>query len=1118
MRNHTRFYLLAIFMVVCAVDLPLAQDMSKGETLYRQAFQMDINAQSKQDFEKAFDKYEQSLKIFEKANSLEWQSRALEGMGWILQLFGDNSRAKDLYSKKLKLVEELGDDPSRSQTLYALGILNKDLANYSEGTAILKDALVSVKKSGNKKAEGAIYSGLGTIYKETGDYPKAIDMFKNSLETSQKNQDSFGETIDLLNLGRLYMDMGYKDESLKFLMLHVQALTKVGQSMGLDTSPQGIAAIYLAIANYCRGLNANSGTREIRRRFTDVFNEDMCLNTFSLRGPEGNNFLYQRLGDIGQANATYQWALDFQRKIGDLAGQSMTLNNMGLVHKIRGDFSKAVECFEQSLEISSKIGAKYGTAVTLSNMANVYVKWGETQKANDLLEQSLVLKKNIGARSSEAYNYIDLGDLKRSLGLHQESLDYYEKGYRLHEQCEQPLAMGDAMIKQGSALISMEQYEKALSKLENGISLVKRAKGHENWPCDIIGNLYLDLGELEKAQQYIVKGGYYSSLARLALAKSDLQTAQVNYESLLENSDKDGNANNIFIALTGLAMVSEKRGDLLKAQALYEKAMKQTEELRAGLLPSERKNFYDVNIGGFYRSEPAKGLTRVFMKLNQPIKTFYPSETIKARAFADSLAVKYLNNFAGVPKDVLVKEDILTSKVASLRKRLLALDRAVDKTSSQNTIKEIDKAQANLNEFIESLWRNYRPYAQIKYPRPVSLEQSALGPKETTIIFDVVGEGVGVKLIKGKELVDFYYIEWTQSDLENDVRRFRRSFDTAKLRDFDVDLGKKLYQKLLERALTHVPKETVITLIPDGILSILPFEALVMTGVPEWRNGPWGDFPTGISYVGDYYPISYNQSLTSLTLARGAVSSLKKGGSRLLVMADPVFQLNDKRAQVLDQQVAVGPSDEYFKVMAAIEDFDGGFFKFDRLPETGVLAQDLTQLYKAQADVFTGVKASKKVFIEEVAQRIDQYDKMVFATHGLFNNRLPGVSGPFLALSMVPPGSDGFLTVADVMALKMNVSIVALTACQTGLGKDQSGEGVMSIGRAFQHAGAQSVLMSLWSVAEKSSVILIDGFFQNLKGGSDKITSLEIARKSLRDQGFEHPFFWAPFILVGEIK
>ncbi len=158
------------------------------------------------------------------------------------------------------------------------------------------------------------------------------------------------------------------------------------------------------------------------------------------------------------------------------------------------------------------------------------------------------------------------------------------------------------------------------------------------------------------------------------------------------------------------------------------------------------------------------------------------------------------------------------SKQASLRKRLLSLDRATDKTEWQNTVNEIDRAQADLNEFTKSLWNNYRPYAQIKYPRPVSLEQSALGPRETAIIFDVADEGV------------------------------------------------------------------------------------------------------------------------------------------------------------------------------------------------------------------------------------------------------------------------------------------------------------MSMGRAFQYAGAESVLMSLWSVAEKSSVLLIESFFRNLKKGRDKITSLEMARKGLRDQGFEHPFFWAPSVLVGEMK
>ncbi len=486
--------------------------------------------------------------------------------------------------------------------------------------------------------------------------------------------------IDLLNLGRLYMDMGYPDEASSFLMLHVNSITKMAQSLGQDPSTQGLAGTYLALANYCRGLNSNSGTREIRRQFTDVFIEDMSLNTFSIRGPQGDRILYKRLGETSQAFATYQWTIDIQKKFGDVAGQSMTLNSLGLVHKIRGEFFKALDCFEKSLDISSRTGALYGQAVTLNNMANVYAAWGDNQKARDLLEQSIALKNKIGARTSEAYSYMDLGDLMNNQGLRHESLDYYEKAYRVQEKCGQVFAMSDSMIRQGSVLISMERYDQALVSLEKAISLLKGVKGLANWPCDIVGNLYLDLGNLEQAEHYIKKGGYYSSLARLALAKSDLKSAQDNYTLLLENTEKDGNLNNRFIGLTGLAKINEKRGDLKQAEKYYESAMKLTEELRAGLLPSERKNFYDVRMGGFYRSEPARGLTRVRMKLNRPLESVEPSETIRARSFADNLAVKYLNNFAGVPKDVAVKEDTLVSRLASLRKRLLSLDMTTDKS------------------------------------------------------------------------------------------------------------------------------------------------------------------------------------------------------------------------------------------------------------------------------------------------------------------------------------------------------------------------------------------------------------------------------------------------------
>ena len=76
----------------------------------------------------------------------------------------------------------------------------------------------------------------------------------------------------------------------------------------------------------------------------------------------------------------------------------------------------------------------------------------------------------------------------------------------------------------------------------------------------------------------------------------------------------------------------------------------------------------------------------------------------------------------------------------------------------------------------------------------------------------------------------------------------------------------------------------------------------------------------------------------------------------------------------------------------------------------------------------------------------------------------------------------------------------------------------MSMGRAFQYAGARSVLMSLWSVAEKSSVMLVENFFKYRKAGKSKLESLKLARDEIRKKGFEHPFFWAPFILVGEVR
>jgi CHAT domain-containing protein len=123
---------------------------------------------------------------------------------------------------------------------------------------------------------------------------------------------------------------------------------------------------------------------------------------------------------------------------------------------------------------------------------------------------------------------------------------------------------------------------------------------------------------------------------------------------------------------------------------------------------------------------------------------------------------------------------------------------------------------------------------------------------------------------------------------------------------------------------------------------------------------------------------------------------------------------------------------------------------------------------------------------------------------------------PFIALSMIPRSQDGFLRMTEVLDLKLNADLVALTACQTGHGKIIPGEGVISLGRAFQCAGARSTLVSLWSVSEITSVKLMEMFFERLKEGEKTGQAWRKARLNLRSSGYDHPFFWAPFIMVGQ--
>jgi len=826
--------------------------------------------------------------------------------------------------------------------------------------------------------------------------------------------------------------------------------------------------------------------------------------------------LYYLTGQSRRAAQHYQDALSINRKLGDRKGAAAALRSLAAAFTSWGNYDKAEEYNRESLATFAETGDVQGQRTVLNNLGLLEKNRGRYSKALEQFRKALEI--DVAQDSLRILTLNNLGDLSRSWGDYRKALEYYQASLEVSEKIGDAEEEGKALINIGKVYEELDRYDEAVEKSKKALGIFTTIGVATNWPKKILGDLYLDMGKVDQAEPYVKEAGYDSSLGRYYLFKSQPETAQRYYERLMVAGQEQGNLDELFTAYTGLGKVFEALKQYKQAENYYSKGVDMTEEIRSTLLPSERRNFFAVRIEGFPRSEPAKGLVRVLLKQNKAEQSIYPGEVTRARSFADNLSQKVQGTNSSIPEEVLAREAEFENKLASVKTARNMLPKAVDYERFQDLTAEIKQLELDRNALVKMVWTNYPDYASARFLRPVTLDTAAIKPDQYVVMLDLLGEGMGVRVIKGRQIIDAYFVQFNVTDLEQDVAKFRKPFEQVRLRDFSPQLAETLYQKLLQKPLKRIPVGKTVTIIPDGFLALLPFEALVVSGTAQWAQGRWGPYPQGLTYVGDLYQIAYYQSLTTMTLVRTFEKNNKVGG-RLLVIADPVFEMLDARVQEAapETRVARREEDSYSRLMTAVEESGSGF-NLHRLSGTGELARELANLYGARSDVYTGLRASKEIFFEKIAPGLDRYNAVVFATHGFAGNNIPGFMEPVLALSMVPPGTNGILTMSEVSGLKMTADIVALTACQTGIGMKLAGEGVMSMGRAFQLAGARSVIMSLWSVSEKSSIVMMEEFFKSRNEGKEKAQALSWARKAVRRAGFEHPFFWSAFVLAGEAE
>jgi CHAT domain-containing protein len=338
-----------------------------------------------------------------------------------------------------------------------------------------------------------------------------------------------------------------------------------------------------------------------------------------------------------------------------------------------------------------------------------------------------------------------------------------------------------------------------------------------------------------------------------------------------------------------------------------------------------------------------------------------------------------------------------------------------------------------------------------------------------------------------------------EAELTKAVKAFRESFLQPSQRIQRVlaqEQGQRLREKILPLSLTSKR----LAIVADGPLQYLPFTALTQGNAPN----------TPPRYLIDDHEVINLPSASVLGQLRRDLATRRSAPQGLAIFANPVFSLEDDRLRNTAAAPKPLPPD-----LARSAQESGVLFQ--RLPYTQEEAEQILALAPAQQNLSEFGFAANRQQVFSPALR--QYQYVHFATHGLLNSQNPQLSGLVLSLfDRQGQPINGFLRLYDIFNLQLSADLVVLSACETGLGQAVRGEGLIGLTRGFMYAGAARVVVSLWSVDDQATALLMTRFYQGLLDQNlSPAIALQQAQQWLKSQPrFTSPYYWAGFVLQGD--
>ena len=987
-----------------------------------------------------------------------------------------------------------------AQQAFADGRKNFAAKNFDAALSNYKQALNLWTAANNEHWQALTHLALRQTYGAIGESerPNTIKELETLLALVNQHlapNDWRIKAVALNDLGSQYRQTGQIERAVVLLQEAYELFLSHGDRRGQASSLNNLAIIHGITGNYSLARELVEKALALRYAENDRAGAANVLNSLVA--------ISNDLGEPDKAleyleRARKEWQTPGELSPDDQGRLANLLNSLAAVSDKLGQWEKARDYYDQALAMFSE--GDPNRAATLDNKGELYASFGDLKKARECYDQALSIMP------AEKFNV----DIKAGILVHLGQLFYLQGDLtnavaafgQARELKLRPRRLADVLTNLGIVLVAQKKPQDAMLAYNKALDIQLSQKDKR--------------GEALTLQK---RSETYNLLKQHQQATDDLKRALVLWDLL---KDPRGRA----ATLNTLAQVEQDRGNIKDALDYSDEAISVVESQRTTLSSRElrasyfatQENYYELNIDLNMQLSKSGGDEHV-------VRAFATAEKARARVLLETLTESGVDQL-DTSQTSQPGLATLIEQLAAVRKKLAAKAQARTKFLSGNPnpaqLAALEKEIQTISEKYDSLETQirsqHRKFATLTRPQPATLKDSQQQLDDDTLLLEyALGNKrsyawvVSQNSIKSFELAPREQIEKVVWQLRETLTEDRKDKNENPLQaqsrmQQQYSNASSELSKLIIAPVASVLSAKRLVIIPDGALQLIPFASLPVAG-PE------------SSLITDH-EIIYFPSASILTLQRRELANRKPAAHAVAVLANPVFQPDDERVtearkKKSEQDALAQSTNQRRDIKSALRDV--GVDQLTRLPYSNQEAAAIMNVApKGEVLSKLGFEATRAAAL---SPELSKYKIIHFATHGILDLQHPELSA--IVLSLVDKNGapqDGYLFLHDIYNLNLPAELVVLSACQTGIGKQVKGEGLIALTRGFMYAGAARLVASLWKVDDAATAALMKEFYKEMFVNSKKpAAALQAAQIYMRGtRRWNSPVYWAGFFIQGE--